>query len=328
MHQLTPFAVLASMTVLVLFAGCTTRLLPILMITLIGGWAAFMAIGFMDGNLSGLVSGVGALGGTIHSNLGARIGGDPGHRFVVDTRLALTGAIAAFALVGWWELRRRGTSVRAATVLGLAPFPLLALQSYGGEILIRVWLFALPFAAYFAAAGMVAIVARVPAVRLTPALAGATAVLLAAFLFARYGNDRMDAFSRGDVEGVQALYRIAPPGSELIAASQPLPWQSRDYASYDYEWLTTLLPGPPPAPDRPHVPLTYRIRDVLRSTVPGRAFIIVTRSQIAGDELVGTGGTPASEVEQRLSVSRLFHPVYRGPDAEIYALRSHPGASA
>jgi hypothetical protein len=325
MHQLTPFAVLAGVTALVLFAGCTTRLLPVLMAVLIAGWAAFMTIGYMAGNLSSLIGGVGDLGGTLHSNLGARIGGDPGHRLVVGARLALTGGVLAAAILGWWELRRRGHRVRAAAAVGLAPFPLLALQSYGGEILIRVWLFALPFATFFAAAGLQAI-ARTASLRSTATVATATLALLAAFLFARYGNERMDAFSKGDVAGVRALYRIAPPGSELVAASQPLPWQSQGYTSYDYERLTDLLPGPPPRRGQPHRPLSYRIRDVLRSAIPGRVFVVVTRSQIAGDDLTGTNGTPARLVEQRLSVSHLFRVAYRNRDAVVFVFRPYSGA--
>jgi hypothetical protein len=214
--------------------------------------------------------------------------------------------------------------VRAATALFLAPFPLLALQPYGGEILIRVALFALPFAAYLAAAGLVG-PSWAPSVFRSLSTTAVIVVLLAAFVFARYGNDRMDAFSSGDVAGVRALYRIAPPGSELIAASEPLPWQYRDYAGYTYQRLTTLLPGPPPR-GRPHRPLTYRIRDALASTVPGRAWVIVTRSQIAGDDLVGTSGTPSRLVMQRLDASRLFRVAYANPDARIYVLRLTPGA--
>jgi hypothetical protein len=129
------------------------------------------------------------------------------------------------------------------------------------------------------------------------------------------------------VAGVRALYRIAPPGSELIAASQPLPWQYQSYTGYDYQRLTDLLPGPPPA-GHPHRPLSYRIRDVMRSRVPGRAYVIVTRSQIAGDGLTGTTGTPARRVAQRLSVSRLFRVVYKTGDATIFVLRGDPGAPA
>ena len=321
MHQLTPFALLAGVLALVLFAGCTARLLPALVTTLIAGWVAFMTIGFMSGNLRSLLSAVGDLGGTLSSNVAARIGGDPGHRLVVDARLALTAAVWGLAALGWWRLRRDGRPVRAATALFLAPFPLLALQPYGGEILIRVALFALPFAAYLAAAGLVGPIGT-PSVFRSLSTGAVMVGLLVAFMFARYGNDRMDAFSPGDVAGVRALYRIAPRGSELIAASQPLPWQYRDYAGYTYQRLTTLLPGPPPPRGRPHRPLTYRIRDVLASTVPGRAYVVVTRSQIAGDQLVGTSGTPARLVMQRLDASRLFRVAYANPDARIYVLRS------
>ena len=320
MHQLTPFALLAAVLALVLFARCSVRLLPVLVAALIGGWVAFMTIGFMSGNIHSLLDAVGNVGGTLSSNVTARIGGDPGHRFVVDARLALTASVWGLAILGWWQLRRDGRPVRAVTALALAPFPLLALQPYGGEILIRVALFALPFAALLAASALVRLVTAGSVFR--NATAAAVMVgLLAAFVFGRYGNDRMDAFSRGDVAGVRALYRIAPPGSELIAASEPLPWQYRDYTRYTYARLTSLLPGPPPARSVPHRPLTYRIRDVLQSSVPGRAYVIVTRSQIAGDELLGTSGTPARLVASRLDASRIFRLAYANRDARIYVVR-------
>jgi len=279
-----------------------------------------MTIGFMSGNIHSLLDAVGNVDGTLSSNVTARIGGDPGHRFVVDARLALTAAVWGLAMLGWWQLRRDGRPVRAVTALALAPFPLLLLQPYGGEILIRVALFALPFAALLAASALVQLVTA-PSVFRNATAAAVMVVLLAAFVFGRYGNDRMDAFSRGDVAGVRALYRIAPPGSELIAASEPLPWQYRDYTRYTYARLTSLLPGPPPAGGVPHRPLTYRIRDVLESSVPGHAYVIVTRSQIAGDELVGTSGTPARLVASRLDASRIFRLAYANRDARIYVVR-------
>jgi hypothetical protein len=325
MHQLTPFALLFGVAALVLFAGCTARLMPVLVLALMGGWAAFMALGFLSGNLHSLLADVGNIGATLRSNVGARVGGDPGHRLVVAARIALTVALWGLAAAGWRALRGRGRPVRAATALALAPLPMLALQPYGGEILIRVALFALPFTAYLAASALLPGPGPVPVRR----AAAATAVMLAllgAFLLARYGNDRMDAFSPGDVAAVRALYRIAPRGSELVAASQPLPWQYRDYTGDTYARLSDLLPGPPPPRGTPHRPLTYRIRDVLGSRVPGRAYVIVTRSQIAGDDLLGAPGTPARRVQQRLRASRLFRVVYADRDGEIFVLRRRPGA--
>ena len=63
----------------------------------------------------------------------------------------------------------------------------------------------------------------------------------------------------------------------------------------------------------------------MRSTVPGHAYVIVTRSQIAGDELMGTTGFPARYVAQQLRASRLFRVAYANPDATIFVLRSAPG---
>ena len=119
---------------------------------------------------------------------------------VVERRLNTDGA------------RLGPTRPAAATALFLAPFPLLALQPYGGEILIRVALFALPFAAYLAAAGLVG-PSRAPSVFRSLSTTAVIVVLLAAFVFARYGNDRMDAFSSGDVAGGAMRYSARTPAT-------------------------------------------------------------------------------------------------------------------
>jgi hypothetical protein len=319
MHQLTPFALLASVTALVLFAGTTTRLLPLLIAVMIAGWEAYMAVGFLGGHLSDILGSVGNVTGTVATNVGDRVGGDPGHHRVVEARLVLTGAVWGMAAAGWWLLRRTGRAVTTATTLAIAPLPLLGLQAYGGEILIRVFLFSLPFTAFLAAGGL-AVMLDLPTARAITGTAAVSLALLAGFLVARYGNERMDAFSSGDVAGVRALYRMAPPGSQLLAVSQPLPWRAQDYNSYEYRGLQQMLAPVKTGVGRPQPPLWARVRDVMRAAAPRRSFLIVTRSQIAGDELLG-GPTPsARSVEATLRTSPAFRVAYANPDATVFVL--------
>jgi hypothetical protein len=325
MHQLTPFALLTSVTALVLVGRCEVRLLPVLLGVMIAGWEAFMTVGFLSGNLSSLLGSVGNIGGTVETNVGERIGGDAGHRLVVDTRLFVTASLWVVAISGWWFLRDRWRPVSIAAALALATIPLLVLQPYGGEILIRVFLFSLPFTAFLAAAMLVTVLAA-PSLPAILGTAEFTLALLAAFLFARYGNERMDSFSSGDVAGARALYRMAPPGSQLLAVSQPLPWQSQDYNSYEYERLANVLPSDARRRAGGQVPFSGQVRDVMRGAAPRKSFLIVTRSQVAGDELLGSRVASAATVEARLRASRLFRVAYANPDATIFVL-TRRGAS-
>jgi hypothetical protein len=319
MHQLTPFALLASVTALVLWAGCTVRLLPVLLAVLIAAWMSYMTVGFLNGNLGHLLGTIGNLGGTVTTNVSNRIGGDAGHRLVVDARLLLTAALWVLAAAGWRLLPRRGR--RPATVLALAPLPLLALQAYGGEMLIRVALFSLPFAAFLAATAVSAALTTGSRWRVAIAATGAVAMMVA-LLFARFGNEQMDAFSSGDVAGVRALYRIAPPGSQLIAVSGPVPWRTQDYNSYRYERLATRLPTIKDAPIVARPPLPLQLRDLMRAAAPRKSFLIVTRSQIDGDALLGTATTPARTVAAQLRASHIFDVAYANGDATIFTLNA------
>jgi hypothetical protein len=120
-----------------------------------------------------------------------------------------------------------------------------------GEILIRVFLFALPAVAFFAAAVFYPSRTLGRGLVTTATLVALGGLLLAGFQFARYGNEHVDAFTRTDVNTVAALYRIAPPGATLAAVADNLPWQYKDYASYRYRtlagmpiWQQSLNPDP------------------------------------------------------------------------------------
>lgn len=319
-HQLTPFAVLAAVTVLVLFGGCSARALPVLMGVLITMWIVYMTTVFLKGHIGTLTGSVGKVDTAVSANLSNRIAGDPGHLIVVYSRLALTGLLFALAGLGFLRRARRGLPVRAHAVLGLAPFPLLVLQPYGGEMLVRVALFSLPFTAYFAATALVPDGWRLPTPRAPALVALVCGGLLAIFLFARYGNERMDYFTDQEVAAVERLYAVAPHGSLLLAASQPLPWKYKDYGSYKFRILSqevthaaaagTLTPG-----------LVGETRAVMSAFPRGRAFLIITRSQLAHDELVGaTQLVPIARLRAALLGSRLFRVVYRNPDAIILRL--------
>jgi hypothetical protein len=122
-------------------------------------------------------------------------------------------------------------------LLAAAPFTLIALQSYGGEIFMRSYLFALPFAAILAAVAVDALVSgSVPgshglwwrrAVRLA-----ATFALLAglgmATVTARGGNDAYTSVSRADVAAMSYIYRHARPGQSVDALLSDVPMSYRN----------------------------------------------------------------------------------------------------
>ena len=151
-------------------------------------------------------------------------------------RIGLTLCLWAVAFLAALWLRRRGHREPAPLLLFLAPFGLALVQPYGGEILLRVFLFALPFTAFFIASVM----RRAP----LPVAVAVTLLLTGAFLVTRYGNERMDWFTRGEVRAVDRLDALAPAGSTLVAWSNSLPWEARHYTAHRYRSIVASKAWP------------------------------------------------------------------------------------
>jgi hypothetical protein len=150
-HQLTPFLMIASCAGLVIVGRCAPRGLPVLLAVIAIGWISFATVGYWSGHLSTIFGQIGRLSGTINASVGARLIGTPMHEFPVYGRLVLAGLIVGMALLGLLRRWHRGVTDRALLILLLAPLSIAALQNYGGEIALRIYLFALPAAAVLAA---------------------------------------------------------------------------------------------------------------------------------------------------------------------------------
>jgi hypothetical protein len=249
-HQLTPFAALLTVVVLGLVARLRRTALPVTLAIVLAGWIGYMTIVYLEGHFHQVFGSI-SLAANLNNGVASRVKGSAGHLFVVHVRIILPVALWCAAALGFIRRVRRGKLDLALAVVGLVPFVLPILQPYGGEIVIRVFLLALPGVAFFAAslAYPGRTVGRGPAT--TAVLVVLGGLLLAGFQYARYGNEHVDAFTRTDTQTVKALYRLAPRGAVLAAIVDNLPWQYKDYASYRYRslasmpiWQRTLNPDP------------------------------------------------------------------------------------
>jgi hypothetical protein len=244
-HQLTPFAILAGVGVVVLLQrDRVNKTLLIVMGVGLAVWIAVMASTFLAGHMDTLTDSLGKVNKSASANVTARLKGTPEHLMIVRLRMGMTAGFWAAAAAGWWLRRRRGHKDGVFGLMAVATAPLVILQPYGGEMLMRVYLFALPFTAFFAAS---LISPRRPADavpwrKMAPA-ALACLVLTASFFYTRFGNERVDMFNQDEVEAVAALYEMAPEGAFVLAGSDNLPWKATHYDSYRYE--TVSLPGAP-----------------------------------------------------------------------------------
>ncbi len=323
-HQLSPFATLAGVSALVVFNRCWPRWLPIPMGVMIALWLRFMASDYMAGHGEQVTGQVGSVGTAVGANVTARFEGSAGHVFVVYIRIGLTLALWGAAFLG--ALRRLWHGHRDLTLalLGAAPFPLAVAQPYGGEMLLRVYLFSLPFVAFFVAA-LFYTASNVGRSRWTTMATGlATAVWLVGFLFIRHGNERMDRYTSEEVAATRHLYSIAQPGSVLIAGTPNTPWKDRDYERYRYRSLTNELAWDPATVASP----VEATAAAMNNSDSPATYLIITESQIANDDLFAELPIPLRELKPALLQSSKFRVIYSNEDATIFVLADGTNGTA
>lgn len=236
-HQLTQFAILISLVLLLVFQRITPRLIPVILFILSTMWIVYMASAYMSGRLAEMLQVFGNLDTALDANLVNRMSGSPGHMLVTKIRLFITLGIwlAAFAAFvrGWI----RGRVELTAALLLAAPFPLLVMQSYGGEMLMRIFLFSLPLASYLTASLIFPLKLEPPSWRYTALIGLMSMVLIGVFWITRYGNERMEYFSTQEVEAVEYAYAHMDEGSLLATVTTNLAYKSKNYEFYRYTKL-------------------------------------------------------------------------------------------
>jgi hypothetical protein len=317
-HQLTPWMMLASLLLLVGLRRCTARGLPLITIVLLVAWMTYLATAYLDGHLKPLLGQTLDVQQALAANVGGRLQGSHDHLLVVRLRIVMTALVWLLAIVGAVRAARRGASSPGHLILALAPAMLTVLQPYGGEMLMRVYLFSLPFVACYAAQALMPSPGR-RAWLLPLVLAAGGAIFLAGFLFTRYGNERATLFTPSEVRAVDRLYAMAQPGSLLLAVSPNVPWKQRHYADYRYQLLSRQLQfdGPPPSSAQ----LATAVARYMKRNRTGRAYLIVTRSQKVYDDVLGAPKWGSStDVERALERSPRFSKMFDNRDGRIFVL--------
>jgi hypothetical protein len=244
-HQLTSFMLAGFLVLMAWFGRLWPRWLPWLVLVPALVWFSLGARDFWQGQLHMVIGEAGDIFSSVDQSVGGRFVGDSARTVILLLRVGLTAGVGALALFGWWSRWRRGASSAVLVILAAAPMAMIGVQSYGGEVAVRCFLFALPFAAMLGAFGL----ERLLGTKTTPGIAGApqlrrydhtpysrpwrtrviaVAVILSAFglstVVTRGGNDAYTSFSRADVATVEAAYRLATPGQTISAlSSDPTP---------------------------------------------------------------------------------------------------------
>jgi hypothetical protein len=312
-HQLTPWMIASGTAAISIAQRRFSFGLPVVMVLIAATWVVFFAGPYLSGHFSEVATAVGSVGGNVEANLGKRIGGNAGHLLVVRARVGFTLALMLLAVVGGLRLWRARLPVRTIVALAIAPFLAIALQTYGGEVLLRCYLFSLPFLALAGAAALEPLLQPQRSARRLVA----TLLLLAvafAFLLTRYGNEKMDFFTKEEVTAVEFLYRTAPPGARLVGVTDNVPWRFVHYADYDYDHLESS--------DVTRARVDSIVNDLKSARQP--TYLLITRSQFAAGEILeGWPANTEATLRHRLLKSSQFRVLLQNRDATVLELASN-----
>ncbi|TMR11017.1 hypothetical protein ETD86_37205 [Nonomuraea turkmeniaca] len=340
-HQITPFMMLGVVTAFLIFKRTSlTWALPFALGLVVLAWISYMTVGFWASQIDAIFGGLGNIFANFRSNTGDRIeGSDPAHALVLQARLGILVVILALAGVGLFRRLRRGVFDRSALILLCVPVLALGLQSYGGEIGLRIYMFALPGACLLAA---YAFFPNLPAdsadvreetvplrkrnVRFNPQLTKKLSVVLAAcfavlfafaFLLARYGNEKFERVTAGEVAAMHYVYEHDKPSARVIylvpkvgpEVTPTMPWGERDVEIVSFN-LQALVHKDP-------TKITDAVKRLQES--PRNSYLMVSRGQVSYLQL--NQGFPADWGERfraALDASPDLKRVFSNEDAALY----------
>ena len=317
-HQLTPFMTILALGALVIMqrTQASSLLLIQFVFTLI--WVVFVAAPFTQQNVQSLVSDFGDVFENADQTL-ISLGQASEDQANIATigRLLTIGSILLAGLGGLRRLINRYRDIPVILLI-IAPILMLAGNSYGGEMLFRVFLFIVPFVAFFSATFFYPTPFSGYKFKTAVAIFAVSLIFLCAFLFAYLGKERQYHFSKYEVEASEFLYEEAPYGSILIEGSKNYPGQFKNYENFFYvplsreKWEEQMKFIEDPE--------TVFQRWMSNDEFTG-AYLIITRSQKAEVEMIGAMPPNGLDIiEDKLNQSPLFDVFYQNEDVSIFIL--------
>ncbi|MDA8297727.1 MAG: glycosyltransferase family 2 protein [Actinomycetota bacterium] len=233
-HQLTPFMVVGALVALWLFRRLRSRWLAAASIVIAVGWIALAARQFMAYNLPSLTQGIGHFFSNATVNEYNAGQASPDQLLIGHVDRAFTALVIVLGVLGILRRWRQGRlrPLLPALLLVIVPGAALGANNYGGEVVFRVYLFALPFLAFFGATLFESTGRAALAWFRNLARAAVAFFLLGGFLVSYYGKERSNYFPPKEVQAVEAFYHQAPPGSLVITADGNIPWPLEGYNTY------------------------------------------------------------------------------------------------
>jgi hypothetical protein len=320
-HQLTPLMLVTVLAALSLPRANRRTTLPLLLgaVAMVLLWNGTVARPYIVANLHSFGQALLSPDGNVVSGFAGVGTAAPGQVVVDWVDRGLSAAVVLLALLCF--VRRPWVRRTGIPLAAVSPVPLLAANSYGGEMIFRVYLFALPATAF-----LVAVLVFTPGRRQRLRTAVAVLllpVLLCGLFFSYYTKEKMNYFTPAEVSAAQYVTGAAPPGAVIVVLTDNVPGI---YARYDEHTLVQLAQQVPQE-------TALLVRDPLAGltgavggTRPGvPVYLVLTRAQTAEDYL--TGLLPAdttARLEAAVAGATGYTVVYRDADAVVYRFVPNP----
>lgn len=317
-HQLTPVILVISLVALAALTPLSFGF-PVLALFTLVFWIIYPAAPFTAAYLPGEVE---QLGQTIDGVTGKLVDTgavDKGVAVVVWAGRALSAAVALLAMAGWFRRLLAGERDGIPVALLVSPIPILALTSYGGEAIFRIYFFCIPFLAFFAAGLFFPKTGRHAGVMTIVGFWIVIVLMSLGFLFGNNGKDRQYRFSESEVEAAAWLYSRSQPGTLLVEAARSYPSQFMNYENFTY------LPIANESPEERAEILDDPSRVLARwfsDPSWNDGYVILTESQKAYVSALGIMPDGAlDELALDLLASPDFRLVYANDDVRIFTAR-------
>jgi uncharacterized membrane protein YeaQ/YmgE (transglycosylase-associated protein family) len=318
-HPLTPIMLIAALVALSVPRRNRRVVLPVLAcaVLLTAVWDFTVARSYVSANLHDFVGALVHPDANVVSGLAALGAAAPGQVQVSWVDRCLSAAVfllAAVAFVARPWVRRTGL-----WLLVLAPLPVLAANAYGGEMIFRAYLFALPAAAFLVAALFFPWGRRplLRAVVVCPLLLA----MLGGLVFGYYGKEAANYFTEDEVAASHFVTTVTPPGSLIVSLTSAVPGLADFYDKHPRLQLDEQ-----DLADRRRLvrdPLAGLEPFVEGATASQPAYIMLSRAQAEDCYLNGT--LPADtmrRLETAMNGAPGFAPVYRNKDAVVYQYKN------
>ncbi|MFJ9665086.1 glycosyltransferase [Streptomyces sp. NPDC101219] len=314
-HQLTPLMLISALALL----SVPRRNRPVTLPALGGAaaltviWDATVARPYVAENLDSFLHALTRPEANVWSGLSRLADAAPSQVMVSWIDRGLSGGILLLAAVA---LKARPWTRRTALPwLALFPLPLMLVNAYGGEMVFRAYMFALPSAALLVAALLLPSPGRRRVLR-TAGLYVLLVAMVVSLTFGYYTKEAMNRFSSDEVAATRFVTTRTPTGTMVISVTFAAPGLETDYDRHERTEITEESMGIKRL--MLQNPLTG-LEPLLGRAENKPAYVLINRAQTADLRL--NGELPAGFVrrlETAMATAPDFTLVFRNDDAVVY----------